>query len=101
MPETWLLGLLGIASNVVNKGKSAIHLLSNGLQVLSSATDKAKLFTENFSKNSDRLFPSKTNHKLHKKEGFKKESLWPHFMNGVQQSQGYKATRKRQFTFYH
>ena len=37
---------------VFNKSKSAIPPLFNRLQVLSSASDKAKLFTKNFSKNS-------------------------------------------------
>ena len=40
-----------IASSVLNKGKSAIPPLFNGQEVLSSASDKAKLFAENFSKN--------------------------------------------------
>ena len=39
--------------NVLNKGKSAIHPLFHGLGVLSSASDKAKLFAKNFSKNSN------------------------------------------------
>ena len=43
----------GNASNLLNKGKSAIPPLFNGLEVLSSASDKAKLFVENVSKNSD------------------------------------------------
>ena len=42
-----------IADSVLNKGKSAIPSLYNGLEVLSSASDKAKLFAENFSKNSN------------------------------------------------
>ena len=42
-----------IANSVLNKGKSAIPPLSNGPELLSSASDKAKLFTENFSKNSN------------------------------------------------
>ena len=62
-----------IANSVLNKGKSAIPPLFNGPEVLSSASDKAKLFAENFSKNSnlDDLgislpdFPSRTNLKLH------------------------------------
>ena len=61
-----------IANSVLNKGKSAIPLLFNGLEVLSSAFDKAKLFAENFSKNSNLddsgislpIFPSRTNVKL-------------------------------------
>ena len=28
------------------------------------------------------------------------KTLWPLFMNGVQLSQGYRGTTKRQFTFY-
>ena len=28
------------------------------------------------------------------------KTLWPHFMDVVQLSQGYQATKKRQFTFY-
>ena len=40
-----------IANSVLNKGKSAIPPLYNGPEVLSSASDKAKLFAENFSKN--------------------------------------------------
>ena len=41
-----------IANSVLNKGKSAIPPLFNGPEVLSSTSDKAKLFAENFSKNS-------------------------------------------------
>ena len=37
------------ANSVLNKGKSAIPLLFKSLEVLSSASDKAKLFAENFS----------------------------------------------------
>ena len=56
-----------------NKGKSAIPPLFNGPEVLSSASDKAKLFAENFSLNSNLddsgfslpVFPSRTNLKLH------------------------------------
>ena len=42
-----------IANGVLNKGKSAIPPLFNGPEVLSSASDKAKLFAENFSLNSN------------------------------------------------
>ena len=49
-PETWLSGL---ASSVLNKGKSAIPPLFSGLEVLPSASDQAKLLAENFSKNSN------------------------------------------------
>ena len=62
-----------IANSVLNKGKSAIPLLFNGSEVLSSASGKAKLFAENFSVNSNLadsgiplpVFPSRTNLKLH------------------------------------
>ena len=62
-----------IANSVLNKGKSAIPPLFNGPKVLSSASDKAKLFAKNFSKNSNLddsgislpVFPSRTNLKLH------------------------------------
>ena len=62
-----------IANSVLNKGKSAIPPLFNGLEVLSSASDKTKLFAaKNFSKNSSLddsgislpVFPSRTNLKL-------------------------------------
>ena len=42
-----------IANSVLNKGKSAIPPLFNRPEVLSSASDKAKLFAKNFSKNSN------------------------------------------------
>ena len=62
-----------IANSVLNKGKSAIPLLFNRLEVFSSASDKAKLLAKNFSKNSNLddsgislpVFPSRTNLKLH------------------------------------
>ena len=62
-----------IANSVLNKGKSPIPPLFNGPEVLSSAFDKAKLFAENSSKNSNLddsgislpVFPSRTNLKLH------------------------------------
>ena len=62
-----------IANSILNKGKSAIPPLFNGPEVLSSALDKAKLFPENFSQNSNLddsgillpVFPSRTNLKLH------------------------------------
>ena len=52
-----------IANSVHNKGKSAIPPLFNGLEVLSSASDKAKLFAKNFI--SLPVFPTITNLKLH------------------------------------
>ena len=42
-----------IANSVLNKGKSVIAPLFNGPEVLSTASDKAKLFAKNFSKNSN------------------------------------------------
>ena len=42
-----------IANSVLNKGKSAMPPLFNGPEVLSTASDKAKLFAKNFSKNSN------------------------------------------------
>ena len=62
-----------IANSVLNKGKSAIPPLFNGPEVLSSASDKAKLFAENFSLDSNLddlgvslpVFPPRTNLKLH------------------------------------
>ena len=61
-----------IANSVLNIGKSTIPPLFNGLGVLSSASDKAKLFAKNFSKNSNLddpgislpVFPSRANLKL-------------------------------------
>ena len=65
------------ANNVLNKGKSTIPPLFNGLELLSSASDKAKLFAENLSKNSNLdgsgislpVFPSRTNLKQHNISG--------------------------------
>ena len=62
-----------IANSVLKKGKSAIPPLFNGPEVLSSASDKGKLFAENFSLNSNLddsgvslpVFHSRTNLKLH------------------------------------
>ena len=58
---------------VPNKAKSAIPCLFNSSEVFSSVSDKAKLFAENFSKNSNLdgldislpVFPFSTNLKLH------------------------------------
>ena len=63
-----------IANSVLNKDKSAIPPLFNGPEVLSSASDKGKLFPENFSLNSNLddsgvslpAFPSGTNLNLRK-----------------------------------
>ena len=62
-----------IANSVVNKSKSAITPLLNGPEVLSPASGKAKLFAENFPKNSNfddsgislPVFPSRPYLKLH------------------------------------
>ena len=62
-----------IANGVLNKGKSAIPPLFNSPEVLSYASDKAKLFAKNFAYNSILddpgitlpVFPSRTNLKLH------------------------------------
>ena len=62
-----------ITNSVLNKGKSAIPPLFNGREMLSSASDKAKLFVENFSMNSHLddsgislpVFRSRNNLKLH------------------------------------
>ena len=62
-----------IANSVLNKGKSAIPPLFNGPEVLSSSSDKTKLFAEKFSKSSNLydsgislpVFPSRTNLKLY------------------------------------
>ena len=62
-----------IANSVFNKGKSAILPLFNSRGVLSSASDRVKLFAKNFSKNFNLdhlgillpVFPSRTNLKLH------------------------------------
>ena len=62
-----------IANSVLNKGKSAMPPLFNGPGVLSSASDKAKLFAKNFFKNSNlddsgislSVFRSRTSLKLH------------------------------------
>ena len=48
LPRDWQ-----IANSVLNKGKSAVPPLFNGPEVLSSASDKAKLFAENFYLNSN------------------------------------------------
>ena len=41
-----------IVNSVLHKGKSPILLLFNGSEVLSSESDKAKLFAKNFSRSS-------------------------------------------------
>ena len=62
----------GITNSFLNKGKSAIPPLVNSPGVLSSASNKAKLFHKNIFKNSNLddsgiplpVFPSRTNLKL-------------------------------------
>ena len=62
-----------VVISALNKSKSAIPPLFNGLEVLSSASDKTKLFAGNFSKNCNlddsgislSVFPSITNLKLY------------------------------------
>ena len=62
-----------VTNSVINKSKSAISPLFNDPNVLSSASDKVKLFDKNFSKNSNLddlgisvpFFLSRTNLKLH------------------------------------
>ena len=62
-----------LLNSFLNKGKSAIPPLFNGPKALYSASDKAKLFAKDFSKNSNLddsgiflpVFPSRTNMKLH------------------------------------
>ena len=62
-----------IYNSFLSKGKSAVPTLFNRWELLSPMSDKAKLFTENFSKNSNLndsgislpVFPSRTNLNLH------------------------------------
>ena len=62
-----------IDNSVLNQGKSAIPPLFNGLELLSSASDRAKLFAINFSRNSNLddssiflpVFPTRSNLQLH------------------------------------
>ena len=62
-----------IVNSVLNKRKSAVSPLFSGSEVLSFAFDKAKLFAENFSQNSNPddsgislpVFLSRTNLKVH------------------------------------
>ena len=70
LPLETFYGLLIVFST---KGKSAIPPLLNGPEVLTSSSDKAKLFAKNSPKNSNLddsrislpIFPSRTNLKLH------------------------------------
>ena len=63
----------GIANSVLNNGKSAIPPLFKGPELLTSASNKEKLFAKSFFKNfnlddsgiSLLVFPSRNNLKLH------------------------------------
>ena len=69
-----------INNSVLNKGKSVVPLLFNGPEVLSSASDKAKLFSKSYSRKSNLdgsgillpFFPSRTNLKLYNVSVFPK-----------------------------
>ena len=71
--KCWPTDFWQIANSVLNKGKSAISPIFNSLVVLSSASNKEKLFAETFSKNSNLddagislpVFPFRTTLKLH------------------------------------
>ena len=70
LPRNLALGTFGELLIVFS---TKVNRLFNGQEVLSSASDKAKLFAKNFSKNSNLddsgislpIFPSRTNLKLH------------------------------------
>ena len=72
LPRNLACRTFGYLPIVFSKGKSAIPPLFNGLELF-SASDKAKLFAENFCKNSNLddsgvslpVFPCRTNLKLH------------------------------------
>ena len=72
LPRSLALKTWQIANSALNKGKSAIPTLFNGPEVLSFASDKAQLCTENFSKNCNLgdsvislpVYSSRTNLKL-------------------------------------
>ena len=73
LPRNLVFGSFGKLPIVLNKDKSAIPSLFDGPDMLFSASYKAKLFAEDFSKNSNLddsgislpVFPSRTNLKLH------------------------------------
>ena len=73
LPRNLALRTFDKIHSVINKGKSAILPLFNRLEVLSFASDKAKLFAKSFSINSNLddfgislpVFPSRNNLKLH------------------------------------
>ena len=73
LPRKLALVTWQIANIVLNNGKTTLPSLFNGPEVLSSAFDKAQLFAENFSKNTNLddsgislpVFPYRTNLKLH------------------------------------
>ena len=80
-PDSW--DFQQIANSVLNRGKSAIPPLLKGREMLSSASDKAILFVENFSENSNLddsgislpFFPSRTKLKGHNEPWFVK-GIW-------------------------
>ena len=53
LPRKLALVTWQIANIVLNNGKTTLPSLFNGPEVLSSAFDKAQLFAENFSKNTN------------------------------------------------
>ena len=74
IPRNLAIGTFGkTANSVLNNGRYAIDPIFNGPEVLPSASDKAKIFTKNFSKKSNLddsgvslpIFPSRANLKLH------------------------------------
>ena len=74
IPRNLAIGTFGkTANSVLNNGRYAIDPIFNGPEVLPSASDKAKIFTKNFSKESNLddsgvslpIFPSRANLKLH------------------------------------
>ena len=77
-----------IANSVLNKGKSAVTLLFNGLEMMSSVSAVVKFFAESFSENSNLDdsgiylpgFFSRTNLKLHN------ISVTPKMVKGICQS---------------
>ena len=73
LPRNLALGTFGKLLIVFSTEVNLLYLLCSAAHLISSASDKAKLFTENFSKNSNlddsgiflHVFPSRTNLKLH------------------------------------
>ena len=73
LPRNLAAGTFSKLLIVLKKGKSALPPLLKGPEMLSSASDKAKLFPKNFSNNSNLddwgislpVFPSRTSLKVH------------------------------------